>query len=408
MIKIILNKRVIFSIFATILFTVSGVEKISAQITATNSFFSEPADYDGKITNDVIFYYKDIVSGILRCDVSSSISYTFSWAKFDSENKSWNIISSGLDNIFISEEGGYRVVISDGSFVVNTLHCWVFVPKLNDIEAYISKGDCVELVPAAKCDSIPLIYYDPEIYTSFYVKYGRQFTWEVKGEVLTQKEQQIRISAPYEDTTYKVTVEDKFDTTSSSEVSYTAIAVLAKIKAEILKADVLNEVHDSITKASAPVEMMFKDENKGNITSFSWMLGRQYSTEKNPFYVFTVAGTDTVSLTVRNDMCESLDTMVVIVMESLLEFPNTFTPNGDGINDEFRAAYRSIKNYKITIVNRWGRVVYVSTNPAKGWNGNIGDKQAPVGVYYYYAEGEGYKKNEVHKKTGVLHLIRDK
>ena len=185
---------------------------------------------------------------------------------------------------------------------------------------------------------------------------------------------------------------------------------MAAYRAEILKADVPNEVRDSLISESAPVEMRFFDESKGNVTQWSWMLGISgYSIEKNPFYVFTEARTDSIVLTVSNDVCESVnDSLKITVMESQLEFPNAFTPNGDGINDEFRCAYRSLKKYQITIVNRWGRIVYTSNDPAKGWDGNIGNNPAPPGVYFFYAEAEGYRKGEKHKKRGPIHLIRGK
>ena len=400
------HKGIIINILTVLLFTVSGFSNISSQIIANNSFFSEQAEYNGKPSFDMIFYYEEMVSGTLLCDVSGEF-FTYSWAKYNAENQTWNEISK-LQEIMVSEQGGYRVTVSDGRALDNTLICWVFIPKLNDIEVFIERGDCVEIVPASRCDSIPLIYYNPENYIPNFVKYRRQFNWEANEEAIQETGQSIRISAPYEDTTYKVTVEDKFGNTSTSEVNYSAIAVSAKLKIEILKADVLHERHDSITAASAPVEILFSDENQGKITKIEWKLGSGYSTEKSPFYVFTEEGSNLVELKVSNYECESIDSLTVFIVDFVMEFPNVFTPNGDGINDEFRAAYSSIKNFKITIVNRWGRVVYTSTDPSKGWDGNIGDKRAPVGVYYYFAEAEGYRSGTKIKRTGPLHLIREK
>jgi gliding motility-associated-like protein len=60
------------------------------------------------------------------------------------------------------------------------------------------------------------------------------------------------------------------------------------------------------------------------------------------------------------------------------------------------------------IFNRWGRKVYVSTDPEKGWDGSIGNGQAPPGVYFFTIEAEGYDEDEKHKLSGPVHLIRDK
>ena len=71
-------------------------------------------------------------------------------------------------------------------------------------------------------------------------------------------------------------------------------------------------------------------------------------------------------------------------------FPNAFTPNGDQQNDEYHPViinvdYADIRRYKLTIVNRYGEIVFESFDPSKGWNGTKrGDnKPCDVGVYYY-------------------------
>jgi gliding motility-associated-like protein len=67
--------------------------------------------------------------------------------------------------------------------------------------------------------------------------------------------------------------------------------------------------------------------------------------------------------------------------------PNVVTPNGDGQNDVFRPVmpYAYIKNIEFEIYNRWGQVVYTTTDPDIGWNGIHMESGVPVpdGVYYY-------------------------
>lgn len=66
------------------------------------------------------------------------------------------------------------------------------------------------------------------------------------------------------------------------------------------------------------------------------------------------------------------------------DLPNAFTPNGDGRNDVFRI--ENIQFDKMTefrIFNRWGRVVYETQNPLKGWDGTIDGKPAATDVYFY-------------------------
>ncbi len=86
----------------------------------------------------------------------------------------------------------------------------------------------------------------------------------------------------------------------------------------------------------------------------------------------------------------------------MLGIPNTFTPNRDGINDEFRVSYISLKSYSIYIYNRWGRVVYQSDNPGDGWDGS----GMATGVYIYQIEAVGTDGME-YSEHGNLHLLTD-
>lgn len=71
------------------------------------------------------------------------------------------------------------------------------------------------------------------------------------------------------------------------------------------------------------------------------------------------------------------------------ELPNVFTPNGDGINDEWFinfAAASSFTTYRISIYNRWGILVWESFDALEKWNGMFNDIPATEGVYHYVFE----------------------
>ena len=77
-----------------------------------------------------------------------------------------------------------------------------------------------------------------------------------------------------------------------------------------------------------------------------------------------------------------------------------FTPNGDGTNDLFKFKHQSLKECRVTISDRWGRVVYREKIDDiyewKGWNGvdHNTKREAPEGQYYYVVEGLGYDNVE--------------
>ena len=76
-------------------------------------------------------------------------------------------------------------------------------------------------------------------------------------------------------------------------------------------------------------------------------------------YTFMEPGAYRAVVAISNDDCQ-LDSVefTINVSESMLAVPNTFTPNGDGVNDEFRVSYRSLKEFHCWVYNRWGHLVY--------------------------------------------------
>ncbi len=92
----------------------------------------------------------------------------------------------------------------------------------------------------------------------------------------------------------------------------------------------------------------------------------------------------------------------VSIEECDLLVPNVFTPNNDGVNDEFKINGLS-NRFSVAIINRWGEKVFQTDKPAiEYWDGNSKMNNCSEGVYYYVI---GDKKNDF-KKTGFVQLIR--
>jgi gliding motility-associated-like protein len=112
-----------------------------------------------------------------------------------------------------------------------------------------------------------------------------------------------------------------------------------------------------------------------------------------------------VRLIASNDFCLDTAFVNITVSESAIYAPNVFTPNGDGKNDEFRVAFKSIIQFECWIYNRWGRKMYSWTNPLKGWDGTYNGKKMPEGPYFYVIRAVGSDK-VVHKLKGSVSLLR--
>jgi gliding motility-associated-like protein len=384
-----------------------------SQITAPGAAGTQTTSF-----GDPVYFFSSSVGQTLTYEASdASASYTYEWIEYDSGDNSWtNILSSGSGSqtsLVITDEGGYGLKVTKSDSETDFYRCWIFEPAISNQSVEITAADCDNITLQTTFDTKTLTCYNPDSGIAEDIDYDIDYSWEATPATDNTIDSSpiVELDAPFEDTNYAITISDMAGQTSEVSIDYTAIAVEAAYSSEELKEDVATEIHTS-TEGSAPIEIDFTDESLGNITSWSWYFTNSevYKSDQNPFYVFTTIGSDTVYLTVTNVTCTDIvdDPLVVIISESLLEAPNAFTPNGDGINDEFRVVYRSIKEFRMIIFNRWGRKVYVSTDPEKGWDGSIGNGQAPPGVYFFTIEAEGYDEDEKHKLSGPVHLIRDK
>lgn len=86
--------------------------------------------------------------------------------------------------------------------------------------------------------------------------------------------------------------------------------------------------------------------------------------------------------------CELADTANLSVAHpsgGAAAIPNVFSPNGDGWNDLFEVI-GDIDSFSMEVHNRWGQLLYNSTNPRSGWNGCLDNRvtdKVPEGTYYY-------------------------
>ena len=131
--------------------------------------------------------------------------------------------------------------------------------------------------------------------------------------------------------------------------------------------------------------------------------------EEDTQYTFTTSGTTRVTLLVsKGDTGERLDSVVirVTVSESKLSFPNAFSPNGDGINDIYKAKdYQSLVEFHAYIFNRWGQKLYEWTDPADGWDGTYHGKDVKDGVYFVLVKAKGADGRTYHIRRDV-NLLR--
>ena len=105
--------------------------------------------------------------------------------------------------------------------------------------------------------------------------------------------------------------------------------------------------------------------------------------------------------------CVKSDTITINIVEvPRIIAPNAFTPNGDGINDVFYIdANKSFKLRSMKIYNRWGQLVFKTTDINDSWDGTLLGEKLPLGTYIYMIEGIDELQNKV-KQGGNISLMR--
>ena len=126
-----------------------------------------------------------------------------------------------------------------------------------------------------------------------------------------------------------------------------------------------------------------------------------------PFTTITQPGLYWLQATDGNG-CKGYDSVLVNAKQCMNGFysPSAFTPNNDRKNDDFKPLlFGNIKNYRLTVYNRWGQVVFETTDSQKGWTGKFAGLPQPTGAYVwicrYQFVGEGEKMEK-----GTITLIR--
>jgi len=86
--------------------------------------------------------------------------------------------------------------------------------------------------------------------------------------------------------------------------------------------------------------------------------------------------------------------------------PTAFTPNGDGKNDYVRPITAGISRFEyFRIYNRWGQLVYSSTDTERGWDGRIGGKEQPTGTFVWLVKAVDFTGKTFFDK-GTVTLIK--
>ncbi|MEN8249202.1 MAG: gliding motility-associated C-terminal domain-containing protein, partial [Bacteroidota bacterium] len=96
--------------------------------------------------------------------------------------------------------------------------------------------------------------------------------------------------------------------------------------------------------------------------------------------------------------------IIEIIRPPVIAIPNSFTPNGDNINDVFAITGKYIESVELSIFNRWGALIYHVNGSS--WDGMIGGKKVPLGTYIYNVVVKDFAGYE-HIRNGTVLILKD-
>jgi gliding motility-associated-like protein len=142
--------------------------------------------------------------------------------------------------------------------------------------------------------------------------------------------------------------------------------------------------------------------------TYAWSPANGLSNPNDAQTVANPAATTTYTLTVTgSNTCTSASTVTVTVDKCCTQvaMPNSFSPNGDKLNDDFGVIeIRDLHDFKLQVYNRFGERVFYSTTKDNRWNGKYKGKDCDLGTYFYLLTYEcGEQKKQLQ---GDVNLIR--
>jgi gliding motility-associated-like protein len=328
---------------------------------------------DSVITTNLSKYAQITIQSIPEMSLCSNDSISFSLlGNFDQVE--WSNGQTG-NLIMINEAGNYQVVVTDSngcvdstSFIVNELQLSNISVSLGD--SSICLGDCIKITALGNNLN--------------------QLSWSINGSLNGNGE---TIEYCFKDSgIYNI----KISSVQECGISYDSLTVNIYEPEVFIPLDTLLQIGDSLNLWSI-----------GNYSDFWWQ----------PNYLVTCDNCENQKVLVNNNQrftfyytdskgCVfSKSFLASINKEGAIFIPNTFTPNGDNVNDVFYAYGRGIIDFNMKIFDRLGELIFESDELEKGWDGSYFERQVQQDVYTYVVEYKGYN-NEIQIERGFVALLR--
>ncbi len=314
----------------------------------------------------------------LTVETDDLLNLTYSWATEDG-----NITAGGGGRtVTVSQSGNYTVTVADGRGILCDSTATISVTfdegfELSIVQEGVLCNDDVSLFSVVS---------EPGNYS---------YRWEKVGDETFEPRITNNIT-PTEGGTYELTARNQ----RTGCIASTSVFVEEQDPDEPI-------LPESAIICTAAPELAGVELDPGAYASYEWTgPGTSQSTDK--IFYATIPGRYRVNLTTAEG-CELVARVDVIEScEPSIQGPSAFSPNGDGLNDNFRLIVRFVTDFQIFIFNRWGEMVFQSTDPNFEWDGIFRGELVQIGTYPYRItyRSEFEPDEERREKRGGVTVVR--
>lgn len=289
------------------------------------------------------------VGSDVQLAVNGNANDTFKWTGPNAFTST--LQNPTINNVSINSSGIYTVEVKNTAGCSKTSQVNVQIlplvnAQINKVSADLCLGRSIELIASG----------------------GNSFRWSpVEG--LSNPNIANPVATPLQSTTYTVTV------------SNGNCAATASVQLNVLKIASANAGEDKKLLFGQSVPLNGKAT--GDNITYSWSPTTFLDDPRKLNPIASPPKDITYTLTIKSGCNEAVDEVFVKVYPKI-EIPNTFTPNGDGINDKWNIpAAEAFSDPQLKVFNRDGQIIYESKGTFKAWDGKFKGVDLPTTTYYY-------------------------
>ena len=336
----------------------------------------------------------------LNTFVSGGINASVSWYR-DPEFKI--LVENPSFAVLENKEDVYAKIVSlDGEETARAKTDWV-------IYSYVSADIVYEYDTI--CETSAPLYLDAQIYLGNDLTYK----WYYQGQLMPTFKETLSLTDPGQRGEYVLEV-----FSPNCPVDYDTVDVMIYESPEVFfTEDELGVIYE--TDGPIPLPLVINTGIRDSLTSISWdpidYLQNNNSNPpvqdvQNPIYIpqndeFSTNYHTVVTTGFGNNACK-VEANVWVHNYKLVNIPNSFSPNGDGLNEtwEINGLVR-FPDTHVFIYNRWGEMIFQDkAGYNTPWDGSVNGARVPFGTYYYVLDFRGSRDNIDFVTSGALTVLR--